>query len=83
MGVCDNKKMKSIVGSELAPLTLVVYLKDVRVPLVVTCAKPGHAEAWEEAFCKCMESQGAGDTLTDGCCNDSLEEWNSSTIEWA
>ena len=81
MGVSRSKEMQKIVSSELAPLTLVVYLKDVRVPLVVTCAKPGHAEAWEEAFCKCMESQGADDTLTDGCCN--VEEWNSSTIDWA
>mmetsp|Transcript_15914 Transcript_15914/g.34659 ORF Transcript_15914/g.34659 Transcript_15914/m.34659 type:complete len:366 (+) Transcript_15914:148-1245(+) len=64
------------IAEELAPLALAVYLKDVHAPLMVTCAKPGHVEAWEEAFNKCLQMQG-GHRLR----HMSSDKWHGS-IDW-
>lgn len=39
---------------ECAKLTFALYLRGVDDPLVITCAKPGHVEAWMEAFRTCI-----------------------------
>ncbi len=86
MGACRDKELKKIVGKELAPLTLVEHLKDVHIPLVVNCSKPGHVEAWEEAFRKRMESQVADKTEIDedsGLSHEEgMAEWDSPNIDW-
>lgn len=41
---------------ELTHLSYAVHLKGLADPLVVTCGKPGHAEAWMEVFRSGMKS---------------------------
>ena len=36
--------------------TLAVFIKGETEPMLLTCAKPGHAEAWMEAFRTCIKS---------------------------
>lgn len=50
LGVCHSRKTKIFSDAEWAPLTLAVHIKRKKMPLLVTCAKPGHAEPWMEAF---------------------------------
>ena len=80
ISICRSNETQMFADSEWVQLTFAIYLKGLKDPLVVMCSKPGHAEAWEEAFCKCMELQGADDTQK--CCNYAPEEWHSSTIDW-
>ena len=82
MGACRNTELKKIVGKKFAPRTLIIYLKDVDVPLVVMCAKPGCVKAWENAFIKCMSRQKDEDTRADAPIKTSSEEPNSSCIDW-
>jgi len=82
MGSCENEELKMIVGEDLAPFTLAVYLKGVQVPLLVICTKAGHVEAWARAFCKCMQMQGLDGTQPDGCIEEPPEKWHDSRIDW-
>lgn len=43
-----------LAGSEMSALSLAIHLKEVIDPLVILCSKPGHVEAWVEAFRVCM-----------------------------
>ncbi len=56
LGVCHSSKTKMFADSEWAPLTLVVHVKGREMPMLVTCAKPGHVDAWMEAFGACVAS---------------------------
>lgn len=40
--------------SECAKITFAIYLKGVNTPLVMTCSKAGHVDAWMEAFRNCI-----------------------------
>ena len=91
MGVCRSNETKMLVDSDLAPLTLAIYLNGVRHPLVVMCSKPAHVEAWVEAFRICFTWQlptvdwGAGDIQRDGSqlADGALPgNWRCSTIDW-
>ncbi len=56
LGVCHSSKTELFADSEWAPLTLAVHTKGGRTTLLATCAKPGHVEAWMEAFRACIAS---------------------------
>lgn len=56
ISIIHGNKTKTFSDSEWAQLTLAVYIKGVIEPLLVTCAKPGHVEAWMEAFNTCITS---------------------------
>ena len=85
----SDRLLREIVGKRLAPITLVVYLKDVPIPLVIMCSKPDHVVSWEEAFRKCIEMQAVQNDDEKNCDDgksDIMEEWDtlrrSSTIDW-
>lgn len=50
IGLCHGNDF----DQEFAKLTFAVYIRGVDNPLVLTCAKPGHVEAWMEAFRTCI-----------------------------
>lgn len=58
LGVCHSRRTEIFADSEWAPLTFAVQLKGGGTPLLVTCAKPGHVEAWMEVFHSCVTREG-------------------------
>jgi len=89
MGDWDSKETKLFVDPELAPLTLAVYIKDARHPLMVMCSKPGHVEAWVEAFrvCNawhCPTIDWGADDIQRGVNTLAVDSdnWRCSTIDW-
>lgn len=71
------------------------YGRDANDPLVIMCSKPGHVEAWVEAFRICTAWQcqnidwGADEIQRGESCNDGAavldaasSDWRCSTIDW-
>jgi len=56
LGISHCRETEIFAESGWAHLTLAVHIKGEEVPLLVTCAKPGHVEAWVEVFEKCIEN---------------------------
>merc|ERR1712216_683350 len=54
MGLCHSGKTELFTDSEWAHLTLAVHVRGRDMPLLVTCAKPGHVDTWMEAFRACI-----------------------------
>mmetsp|Transcript_22169 Transcript_22169/g.46777 ORF Transcript_22169/g.46777 Transcript_22169/m.46777 type:complete len:496 (+) Transcript_22169:132-1619(+) len=60
ISICYYGNMKKVFAcskaASIAKVTFAVYIKGVHEPLMVTCSKPGHVDAWMEAFRTCITS---------------------------
>ncbi len=76
----DIVTIETLIGEELTPSALALYTKGImEFPLHVECAKPGHVDAWEDAFRICMKMQGAGSLRRD-MCREASDRF--SRIDW-
>ena len=55
IGLCHGGQTAVAADAEWERSTLAISIRGRAAPLAVTCTKPGHAEAWMEAFVQALQ----------------------------
>jgi len=95
LSVCHSEKTRIFANADWAHLTMAVHITGMKVPLLVTCAKPGHVDAWMEAFRTCIANGSStqimeGDSSPPGlivggekkAMRPSVAKWMGSSVDW-
>jgi len=96
LGVCHSEKTRIFANSEWAHLTMAVHITGTKVPFLVTCAKPGHVDAWMGAFRTCIANGSRIQIMEGGSSppglivggvrkvvRPSVAKWLGSSVDWA